>query len=198
MSKDKNLQTNRPGGGGAAAAASDVEVLACLADIKTLIGELCEKIVLGDDSTALAEIIANLMQLCDKLLAQSDIQNEILAELQALCEKILAGNESLAEVVAELQALCTKLESVLEALEAICGKLDAVTTTAPCGESTGGGEPVGELVSYPGNFDTDTSFAIIGTDTLEITEQLPLQATSAAFIDAINACLAAGMHNCRG
>jgi hypothetical protein len=136
-------------------------VLTCLADIKALIAELCEKIVLGDDSTALAEIIANLMQLCDKLLAQSDIQNEILAELQALCEKILAGNESLAEVVAELAALCEKLNTAIAELEALCEKIDNVTTTCPAGDAIPEADYTGGICWVTGRPTTGVPWALI-------------------------------------
>jgi uncharacterized protein Yka (UPF0111/DUF47 family) len=77
------------------------------------------------------------MQLCDKLLAQSDIQNEILTELQALCEKILAGNESLAELVSELQSACEKLDGV----EPLLTEIKDLLTCPPA-------EPQGVLVAW--------------------------------------------------
>lgn len=147
MSKG-NIQTNRVSGGGASAAASDAEVLGCLADIKALIAELCEKIVLGDDATALAEIIAQLSALCDKLLDIAGQNVELLAELQALCDKILAGNETLTEVLAELQALCEKFNR-FDFDECCTG--GATDTTAQCANI-----PKSWTTGTLGNFDRCT------------------------------------------
>ena len=195
MSKKDHIQTNSSGGGGAAAAASDAEVLACLAEIKTLIGELCEKIALGDDSTALAEIIAQLMQLCDKLLANGDAQTEILAELKSLCDKILAGNESLTEVVAELAALCEKLNSAIATLEALCGKIEAQTNliaSVMCPEICPVGGASGGTAEYVNDDNTtDIAVSVGGEGDIKI-ELSSDESDAIAVTEFITECLAAG------
>ena len=113
--------------------ANNEAVLECLAELKLLTAA-------NNDALALAEILASLQAVCDKLLAQADQNTEILTALEALCDKLLTTNESLAELcekiesgqeaeLACLEEIKAALEQVIEQIGLVCEKLDGIQET---------------------------------------------------------------------
>ena len=115
---------------------AELAMLACLAELKILVAS-------NNDSVALALISAQLLEMCEKLLAQAE-QNEqitsrlesMLEQLSELCTKIESGNaETLAclgeiktaqaATIASLELLCTKSDATNAELGEICTKLDS-------------------------------------------------------------------------
>lgn len=156
-------------------------MLACLIDLKALLAA-------SDDTSAIAEIVANLEAICDKLL---DLIGNI-GDLSELCTKL----ETLIE---SLETVCTKIEegfaSMLECLEQVkadlallCEKLDSVIVDAPACS----GSPIGTPVTYNNSdIEPELEVAVGGLGDIKIQSGRG-DASDQEITEYITACLVAG------
>lgn len=86
MSKDKSINPHRPQPGsitvGGDAGETDAAILACLAELKILTAA-------NNDATALAMLVSQMEEICEKLLSSNTLSEQTNAELMALCQKML-------------------------------------------------------------------------------------------------------------
>jgi hypothetical protein len=73
------------------------------------LAELCEKIVAGDDTMAIMQIISQLQEICTKLLA-------LISNLENVSESLTTLTSQLEAVLTALENLCTKIEDGFEAM----------------------------------------------------------------------------------